>query len=389
MPPRKRKRPSHIGGMPTVDMTPGQVTILTDIDAAIKTGRRIFTLLYGGVRAGKSTCAALGLTLHSKTRTGCEYIIGAYTQRQAMAIFMPKFKTAADLLGLSYDDSRGSNNPHIEIGENLFSIYGGSDAGRDRNVQGLTIAGLLLDEIPLLNKEFIHQNEARASEPGAIRIYTANKVHPYHWTTKYYFDRARKGSISATLYDLNTADNQHIGQDYIDERIEEYDAVHRTRFIDNEFALDRPPLYTTQFDDSEGDSAISVIYGDGNTVYVLNAVHAEYGYCVTGIYEYGAGTTIADMILGPTVLVNSDRPMLAKYLRRAGKAVRGYSGDYEARRLEQTQYALNTGLIRFSPELDNLTEAVDEYHTGGIYKSPLIRNLEAMGEYANKRKARV
>ena len=385
MAPRKRKQPVNIGGMSTADMTPDQIKVLTDIQKAIKVNARLFVLWYGGVRAGKSTGGALGMTLHSKTRQGCEYIVGAYTQRQAMAIFMPKFKAAADLLGLPCKDSKGTNNPHIEIGENLFSIYGGNDAGRDRNVQGLTIAGLLLDEIPLLNKEFIHQNEARASEDGALRIYTANKVHPYHWTTKYYFDRARNGLITANLYDSNTADNQHISQDYIDERINEYDDVHRTRFIDNEFALDKPPLYETQYDDIEGDNSLSVIYGDGNTIYVLNATAAPYGHCITGVFEYSASNSIDDMVLGSTVLVNSDRPMLAKILRRAGKAVRGYTGDYEARRLEQTQYALNSGIIRLAPNMDNLTEAVDEYNTGGIYKSPLIRSLEAMGEYAAKR----
>ena len=192
--PRKRKtpaRPKMIGPMSTKDMTPDQITILTEVWAAMQSNARLFQLLYGGVRAGKSTAAALGTTLHSTARSGCEYIVGAYTQRQASAIFMPKYKIAAELLDLRYRESRATSNPHIEIGENLFSIYGGSDASRFKNVQGLTVAGLVLDEIPLLDREFMAQAEARTSERGALRIYTANKVHPYHWTTKYYYDRAK------------------------------------------------------------------------------------------------------------------------------------------------------------------------------------------------------
>ena len=386
MAPRKPKRRTHIGGMSTKDFTPDQMLALAEVEVATASGARLFQLLYGGVRAGKSTCGAFGIAIHSIGRVGCEYIVGAYTQRQAMAIFMPKFKMAAELLDIHYKASKSLSNPHIEFGANIISLFGGSDVGRDRNVQGLTIAGLLLDEIPLLNREFVHQNEARASEDGALRIYTANKVHPYHWTTKYYFNRAKAGTIKASLYDSDTSDNQHISQDYIDERINEYDDLHRTRFIDNEFALDASPLYEPQFDDAVGDDLISVIYGSGNTMYVLTAARAEYGICITEAVEYAASTPITELVLGATVLVNADRPMLAKALRRSGNVVRGYMGEYIPRRLEQSQRALAGGEMRISPGLDTLTEAIDEYNTGGMYRSDYIRCMEALGEYITRRK---
>ena len=391
MAPRKRKQPvtpaalRDIGGMAVAGLTADQIRVLTDIQAAVEANERFFALWYGGIRAGKSTGGAYGIALHSKAREGCEYIVGAYTIRQAMAIFLPKFKAAAALLDMKYKEYKGAANPHIELGENLISLYGGSDAGRDRNVQGLTVAGLLLDEIPLLNKEFIHQNEARASEAGALRIYTANKVHPYHWTTQYYFDRAKKGLINAKLYDSATADNPYIGQDFIDERINEYDDKHRTRFIENEFSLDSPPLYSPTFADAPEGEFISVLYGEGTTFHVLNAARTDYGYCVTGATEYDANLEIADVVFGSTVLINADRPMLARMLRRGGMAVRGYQGEYAPRRLEQTQRALSGAVLRFAPDLDSLTQAVDEYSTGGIYKSPLIRCLEALGEYVSKK----
>ena len=78
-----------------------------------------------------------------------------------MAIFMPKYEMAANLLArrCDYKPSKSIANPHIEFGDNLFSIYGGGDASRDKNVQGLTIAGLVLDEIPLLQQRIcIHQS---------------------------------------------------------------------------------------------------------------------------------------------------------------------------------------------------------------------------------------
>ena len=194
----------------------------------------------------------------------------------------------------------------------------------------------------------------------------------------------KAGKITASLYDFDTSDNQHIGTDYIEERKQEYDDLHRTRFIDNEFALDAPPLYDPMYDNTEGVASLTVIFGGGSVVQIINATATEYGYCINDTIECGVGEIATVPPLGRVVMVNSDRPMLARQLRIQGHSVRGYRADYEPRRLEQTQLCLGQGKLRISPELDQLTQAIQEYNTGGVYRDGIIRGLEAMGEYVSR-----
>ena len=374
--PRKRK--ASVKGL-----LPDQTKVVAMVEAAIKENERLFVLWYGGVRAGKSTGAAVSMLLHSKQRKGKTYMVSAYTARQAMAIFMPIFKTYAEVLEMPYNETRGSS-PHMVIGDNEFLIYGGNEAGRDRNITGITLAGLLLDDFPLLHPEFVYQAEARVSEKGALRIYTANKLTPYHWTTLHYYKRAEKGLIDAKLINSDTKDNNYIDEGFIAEKESEYDSVHYGRFINNEFMLDRPPLYAPLIDTGVGQPVLSAIYGDGGNLYVLNAVKTDYGYCVTEGYTAPYDTPVTDLSIGSTVMVNSERPLLARTLRRNGKSIRGYRSDFEPRRIEQTQDTMQAKL-KFDPELTDLFQAMDEYHTGGIYNSGYIRSLEILGEHLSRK----
>lgn len=368
--------------MPAFTPTPKQKKALAAIRKAIKQRERLLLLLYGGVRAGKSTCASDGMIEHSTKRYGELYGLGAYTLRQAFEIFEPKFMDICQARGITFHAARSNSDPHFDVGDNRFMLTGGNDMGRDRHVQGLTWAGLILDELPLLNRDYVMQCEARTSDSGALRIYTANKPNPYHWTTKHYYKRAKDGKIKATLFDWDTRDNPHIGQDYIDERVNEYDDKYRSRFINNEFVLDSPPIYEPLFDDSSPDGeSVTVLYGNGPGYDMVHATSTPYGLCANG----ASSVTLPDMDgLIPdmnTVFVNSERPILARRIRQAGKAVRGYRADYEPRRVEYTQLAIADGKLRVSPDVDQLIEEIALYSSGGMYRNGYVRGFEVLGEY--------
>ena len=369
------------------ELTPQQTVVMSHVESAIAEERRLFILWYGAIRQGKSTGAALSMLKHSQQRKGATYMISAFTGRQVIAIFYPIFKHYAALMGMPYHEVRGSS-PYMEIGDNLFLVYGGRNEGQDESIQGLTLAGLLLDEYPLLKYDFVAQAEGRTSVDDALRIYTANKNRsPYHWSSRLYYKRAEKHEINAVLLDSDTRDNQFVNEAFFQERINEYDDLHTARFIDNEFRLDRASLYDAQLDsDIEDVPNISVLYCEGNVISVLNASLTDYGFCVTSSPEYSVTVPISDMGLGETVMTNTDRPMLVRTLRRAGKRVRAYRGDFEPRRVDYTQTLLNDGRIRIKGELTPLLEAIDEYGTAGLYGDGRIRALEMLGEYIGRKR---
>ena len=61
-------------------LTPHQRYGLNAVDAAIAKDERLFILNYGGVRAGKSTGAAMACLVHASQRQGQTYLIAAATQ---------------------------------------------------------------------------------------------------------------------------------------------------------------------------------------------------------------------------------------------------------------------------------------------------------------------
>ena len=370
--------------------TPHQRAALDAVDAALAADDRLFILNYGGVRAGKSTGAAMACLVHASQRQGQTYLIAAATQRQGMAIFMPTFEKYAVELGLPYKATRGSS-PRMEIDGNTFLIYGGSDAGRDKMIQGLTLTGLILDEFPLLHPDFIAQAEARLSVSGALRVYTANKMSPYHWSTLHYYNRAVAGEINAVLLDSVIADNEAVGSDFAEERELEYGEKHFRRFINNEFTLDAEPIYVPGYQEPDADVAadLTVFYSTGHDMVLLTLARYPDGRAAIVSHEtLDANTPLADVSerLGRTVLVNSERPTVARQLRRLGHRVIGYDGDYEPRRVGYTLDLLTQGQLTFAGELTDLRQAVDEYTVPGMYKcTGAVRALEMAGEYLARR----
>jgi len=377
--PKAKTKPKQ----PELTLTKTQAEVINQVALARAENRRLFILWYGGIRAGKSTGAAYAMLEHARYRQNKTYMIAAHTQRQGINIFMPIFQQYAAERELKYRGVKGSS-PYIDIDGNTFLIVGGSDSGRDMAIQGLTLDGLILDEIPNLNPEFIAQAEARVSGNAALRIYTANKTNPYHWTTLRYYNRALNGEIDAVLIDSNTADNQFVSDDFVAEKEREYDEIHYDRFISNKFRLDKPPIYQAKYQDVDGKPAISVIYGVGGNPIALSAIETGNGYCVVSHTELESGKSPSG--LANTILINSERPYMARQLRKDGYAVKAYSGIFEPRRVECTQQATATGAITISPKLAELAQAIDEYNLAGMYPNDGIRCLEVLGEFLTKRK---
>ena len=361
--------------------TPSQQKALERLDKALETNKRLFVLWYGGIRAGKSYGAVALMMKHSLKRRNATYIIGGYTQRQVLSVIAPIFLELGEQCGLKVKVSRGTVNPRIEIGTNVFLIYGGGEAGKDSAVQGITASGLLLDEYPLLHPDFVAQAEARTSVAGALRIYTANKTSPYHWTTLHYYNRMKEGRIEGLLLDTHTEENQHLDSSFVMERLSEYDDLHAGRFMRNEFMLSLPSIYEWQIDTLGRVSEVShsVITAEGGAYRLIGVIETEYGIRV----ETHALSELNDLPLqkiAHNVILDASRPKLRAWLRSKGHSVRGFVPFYSKFRLERTQRAFNEGRIRIHPDRFEILQALDEYANAGFFTSNIIPSIEILAD---------
>ena len=76
--------------------------------------------------------------------------------------------------------------------ENRFYLFGGRDEGSASLIQGVTLAGVLLDEAALMPRSFVEQALARCSVPGSRYWFCCNPEHPFHWFYREWIEKARE-----------------------------------------------------------------------------------------------------------------------------------------------------------------------------------------------------
>ena len=89
------------------------------------------------------------------------------------------------LMGLGYrvQDSRAENVVYVCSGNriNKYYIFGGRDERSQDLIQGMTLAGVLFDEVALMPQSFVQQAMARCSVKGSRFWFNCNPENPEHW----------------------------------------------------------------------------------------------------------------------------------------------------------------------------------------------------------------
>lgn len=79
--------------------------------------------------------------------------------------------------------------------ENIFYFFGGKDESSYSLIQGLTLAGVLFDEVALMPRSFVEQAIARTlSYKNAKLWFNCNPDSPNHWFYKEWIETPREGT---------------------------------------------------------------------------------------------------------------------------------------------------------------------------------------------------
>ena len=138
----------------------------------------------GAVRSGKTLCMGLSFFLwasacFSGARFGlCGKTI-ASLRRNVVTELLPKLQA----IGFSVRERRTENLLQVSYRghTNEFYLFGGRDEGSAALIQGITFAGVLLDEVALMPRSFVEQACARCSVTGSRLWFNCNHEGPYHW----------------------------------------------------------------------------------------------------------------------------------------------------------------------------------------------------------------
>lgn len=83
-------------------------------------------------------------------------------------------------------ERRAENKLIISVGghSNTYYLFGGRDESSYTLVQGMTLAGVLFDEVALMPRSFVEQALARCSVAGSKFWFNCNPEGPMHWFYK-------------------------------------------------------------------------------------------------------------------------------------------------------------------------------------------------------------
>lgn len=94
--------------------------------------------------------------------------------------------------------------------ENTFYLFGGKDESSYTLIQGITLAGVLLDEVALMPRSFVEQALARCSVDGALLWFSCNPGNPQHWFKQEWIDK--KEDHNALYLHFEMTDNPGLSE---------------------------------------------------------------------------------------------------------------------------------------------------------------------------------
>lgn len=201
----------------------------------------------GAIRSGKTVCMALAFVQWSMSCFNgqnfalCGKTVGSF-RRNVLSVL----KQMLPGRGYTYSDRRSDNLLVITRGAvtNYYYIFGGKDEGSQDLIQGITLAGLLLDEVALMPESFVNQATGRCSVEGSKFWFNCNPEGPEHWFKKGWLDKAAEKGLLHLHFTME--DNLSLSERIKARYRAMYAGVFYRRYILGEWCLAEGLVY--QFD---------------------------------------------------------------------------------------------------------------------------------------------
>ena len=154
----------------------------------------------GAVRSGKTLCMSLSFLLWAFATFEQQHfaLCGKTVTSLKRNVVTPLLQIAGEL-GFVCREKLSKNLVEISFNgcTNTFYLFGGKDESSASLIQGVTLAGVMLDEVALMPRSFVEQALARCSVSGSKLWFNCNPEHPFHW---FYLEWIKKSEQKNALY---------------------------------------------------------------------------------------------------------------------------------------------------------------------------------------------
>ena len=220
-------------------------------------------ICYGSIRAGKTslmTVAFVDWMMREYDRQ--HFILLGHTVGSAVRnVIDPYMATtyANERYSMHYASSGGLLTVRHGGRENYIHVFGADNSRSFQKIQGMTAAGLLVDEVTLCDRSAVEQAMARCSVEGSLYWFNCNPDSPRHWFHEEWVLRA--GEMNALCLHFTLDDNPGLSQEVIERYQRQYHGVFHDRYIKGLWVVAEGLVY--QFDDDSHLCSQEEAYGDG------------------------------------------------------------------------------------------------------------------------------
>ena len=358
----------------------------------------------GAVRSGKTLCMGISFVCWAMRRfDGHSFgICGKARSSIRRNMIEPLLPVLRDI-GFTVRDLVSKSL--IEIGyrgrHNRFYLFGGRDESSGSLIQGVTLAGALLDEVVLMPRSFVEQACARCSVTGSKLWFSCNPESPQHWFYQEWIQRAAERRALYIHFTLE--DNPSLSKTIIERYKRMYSGDFYRRFILGQWVLPEGRVYDffaeDMLCDAPGDCSehiVSCDYGTKNpSSFGLWGKSGETWYRLREYYydgrregrqktdeEYVAELArLCGDITPQRVIVDPSAASFIEALSRAGYSVEKADNDV-LRGIRLTASYLKSGRIRICRGCDDALREFYRYRWDDRAgrEAPLKQHDHAMDE---------
>ena len=250
----------------------------------------------GAVRSGKTVCLAVGFLLWSMTAFEnqtfalCGKTIESL--RRNVTNLLPQWVEGIFRL----EERRSENRITVWSGDrkNEYYLFGGKDESSASLIQGITLAGVLLDEAALMPRSFVEQALARCSVKGSKFWFNCNPEGSGHWLYREWVLQSEARNVLHLHFTME--DNPSLDPAVRARYERMYSGAFYDRYVRGLWRsaegvvydmFDRKRHFVEELPDFSGDTYVSVDYGTLNPTVFLRWRRGQDGvwYC-TGEYYW-------------------------------------------------------------------------------------------------------
>ncbi|MDR0531785.1 MAG: PBSX family phage terminase large subunit [Oscillospiraceae bacterium] len=198
----------------------------------------------GAVRSGKTMCMSLSFVFwatalfNNRAFAICSKTIKS-AQRNIVEPMLPQLRN----MGFRCDEKTGKAYFDASFfgHKNRFYLFGGKDEGSAALIQGMTLGGVLLDEVALMPRSFVEQAIARCSLAGSKLWFNCNPEHPAHWFHEEWIKKA--GEKRALYLHFTMRDNPSLSPAILERYRNLYSGAFYQRFVEGKWTAAEGLVY--------------------------------------------------------------------------------------------------------------------------------------------------